>query len=161
LGGYQVRKGLWGGGSLGYGSLQCNGSGTGGMTAGLEAGWNLNRRLALGVGSSVWTKEMGRLGMRVGSLDLRIRWYPSEMAGGLFFTGALGLGFIRLSDEQAVPTSVTSTGLAFRGGLGYDFRVANGVSVTPFGSGTKVNTYNGGDHMWAEVWQLGLGLTFH
>jgi hypothetical protein len=161
LGGYQVREGLWYGGSLGYGSFNCNGQGTGGFTTNLEGGWTLSRRIALGLGTSVWTRGFGRLGMSVGSVDLRARWYPSEMAGGLFFTGSFGLGFIRLTDDQADPTSITSTGRALRAGIGYDFRVANGVSVTTFGSGMKVNTEKEGDHMRAEVWQLGLGVTIH
>src|SRR5215213_4954596 len=97
---------------------------------------------------------MGRLGATVGSVDLRARWYPSEMAGGLFFTGAWGLGFIYLSDQLA--DDMAATGRAFRLGLGYDVRVAPGVSLTVSGSGSKINTYKDGDHMWLEVWQLGL-----
>jgi hypothetical protein len=158
LGGYQVRQGLWFGAGLGYGDLESNGS-LGGFTGNLEGGWALNRRVSLGVGTSVWTRGMGRLGATAGSVDLRARWYPSETAGGLFLTGAWGLGFIHLSDELA--NDVVATGHAFRLGLGFDARVSPGVSLTPFGSGSKINTYKDGDHMWAEVWQLGLGLTIH
>jgi hypothetical protein len=99
--------------------------------------------------------------MTVGSVDLRVRWYPSEMAGGFFFTGSLGIGLIRLSDDLADPTSQTHTGRAFRGGLGYDFRIARGVSLTTFGTGMAVRTERDGDHMAADVWQLGLSLTVH
>jgi hypothetical protein len=99
--------------------------------------------------------------MTVGSVDLRARWYPGEMAGGFFFTGAWGLGLIRLSDPQAIPTSHTQTGRAFRAGLGYDFRVARGVSVTPFGTWSAIRTEDNGDHMAADVWQAGLWLTLH
>jgi hypothetical protein len=158
LGGHQVREGLWFGAGLGYGSLETNGS-LGGFTGTLEGGWNLSRRVALGVGTSVWTRGMGRLGATVGSVDLRARWYPSESAGGFFLTGAWGLGFIHLSDRLA--NDVSATGRAFRFGAGYDFRVAPGVSLTAYGSGSKINTYKDGDHMWAEVWQLGLGVTVH
>jgi hypothetical protein len=158
LGGTQIRRGLWFGGGLGYGSVESHGS-VGGTTGTLEGGWNLSRRVALGVGTNVWTRGMGRLGATVGSVDLRARWYPSEMAGGLFFSGAWGLGFIHLSDQLA--NDMTATGRAFRLGLGYDVRVAPGVSLTVSGSGSKINTYKDGDHMWLEVWQLGLGVTVH
>jgi hypothetical protein len=161
LGGYQEREGFWLGAGVGYGSFGSNGQGLGGFTGNVEAGWTLSRRLALGAGTSLWTRGMGRLGITAGSVDLRIRWYPSELAGGLFLSGALGLGFIRLSDEQAIPSSSTAFGSSFRGGIGFDFKVARGVSLTPFGTGAKLNTYKDGDHMWGEVWQMGLGVTIH
>ena len=56
---------------------------------------------------------------------------------------------------------MVATGRAFRLGLGYDVPVAPEVSLTPYGSASKINTYKDGDHMWAEVWQLGLGVTIH
>jgi hypothetical protein len=158
LGGYQIRQGMWLSGGLGYGAFESGGS-LGGFTGGMEAGWTLSRRLLLGAGTSVWTRGMGRLGASVGTVDLRVRWYPSELAGGLFLTGGWGLGFIHLTDQLA--NDIMATGTGFRIGLGYDFRVASGVSITPFGSGSKINTNENGDHMSAEVWQLGLGVTVH
>ncbi|MEA2722706.1 MAG: hypothetical protein QOH59_477 [Gemmatimonadales bacterium] len=168
LGDRQIREGLWLSGGLGYGTVGCcgrSGGGTGGLTGGLEAGWTLSRRFLLGIGASGWTRsgldETGRLRMTVSSVDLRVRWYPSEMAGGFFVTGGGGLGFIRLSDSQAVPRSNTHTGRAFRAGPGYDFRVARGVSLTPFGTWAAIRTEKDGDHMEADVWQAGIWLTLH
>ena len=167
LGGYQVRRGLWLSGGLGYGSLGCCGrsGASGGLTGGLEAGWTLSRRFLLGIGTSGWTKsgqgETGRLGLTVGSVDLRVRWYPSEMAGGLFLTGGGGLGLIRLYDRLAVPRSYTQTGRALRAGLGYDFRVARGVSITPMGTWSAIRTEDNGDRMEGDVWQAGVWLTLH
>jgi hypothetical protein len=167
LGGRQERAGLWLGGGAGYGTVGCCGraGSIGGVTGSLEVGWTLSRRFLVGIGTSLWNRsglgETERLGMTVGSVDLRLRWYPSEMAGGLFLTGALGLGLIRLSDQQAIPSSYTQTGRAFRAGLGYDFRVAPGLSITPFGSRAAIRTQRDGDSMQADVWQLGIGFTVH
>jgi hypothetical protein len=163
LGGYQARQGFWLGGGLGYGSVKCGpaADAIGGATATLEAGWTLSRRFLLGVGTSMWNRGYGRLGVTIGSIDLRARWYPSELAGGLFLTGAWGLGIIRFSDVLADPSSYTAKGRAFRAGLGYDLRVASGVSLTPFATGSKINTNDDGDTMSAEVWQLGIEVTVH
>jgi hypothetical protein len=170
LGGRQARHGFWLSGGLGYGSVDggSNGNARGGVTGNIEAGWTLSRRFLLGIGTNLWSKsedvylgEIRRIGMTIGSVDLQFRWYPSEMAGGFFVLGSWGIGLIRLSDDGADPTSLTHTGRAFRGGLGFDFRVARGVSITPFASGTAVRTERDGDHMAADVWQLGLGLTVH
>src|SRR3954447_23716597 len=54
----QIRRGLWFGGGLGYGTLEHGGS-IGGATGTLEGGWNLSRRMALGMGTSVWSRGMG------------------------------------------------------------------------------------------------------
>jgi hypothetical protein len=101
------------------------------------------------------------IGVTVGSVDFRARWYPSEMAGNFFLTGAVGMGFIRFSDSEARPTSETLTGRAVRGGLGYDFRVAHGVSFTPFATGAGIHTTSDGDSMRMKVWQVGMELTVH
>jgi hypothetical protein len=165
LGGNQARQGLWLGGGLGYGSVSCGpagGSLGGAATAALEAGWTVSRRFLLGIGTSMWNKGSGRAGLTIGSVDLRVRWYPSELAGGLFLTGAWGLGIIRFSDVLADPTSHTDKGRAFRARLGYDLRVASGVSLTPFASGSKINIHDDdGDTLSFEVWQLGIGMTVH
>ena len=167
LGGGQFRRGFWLSGGLGYGLAGCcgRGGGTGGLTSGLEAGWTLSRRLLLGIGVSDWGRsglgETGRLRMTVASIDLRLRWYPSEMAGGLFVTGGGGLGLIRLGDRQAIPPSHISTGHAFRAGLGYDFRIARGVSMTPLGTWAAIRTQDNCDHIAADIWQAGIWLTLH
>jgi hypothetical protein len=119
--GYQAREGLWLGGGLGYGSLRAsNSGGIGGVTGTLEAGWTLSRRFLLGVGTSAWYRSVEfdtrPIGVTVGSFDVRARWYPSEMAGNFFLTGAVGMGFIRFSDSEARPTSETLTGRAVRAG---------------------------------------------
>ena len=166
LGVSQVRQGLWLSGGLGYGTIGCCGrSSTGGLTGGLEVGWTFSRRFLLGIGTSAWHRgglgDTGRVGITAGSVDLRVRWYPSEMAGGFFLTGGGGLGFFRLTDPLAIPTSHTSTGHAFRAGLGYDFRIARGLSVTPLGTWSAIRTENNGDRMQGDVWQAGLWLTVH
>jgi hypothetical protein len=130
-----------------------------------EAGWTVSRRILLGLGANVWTRsgldETGRLGVTAGSVDLRVRWYLSELAGGFFVIGAGGLGFIRMHDRDARPTSVTHTGRALRAGLGYDFRVTRGVSLTPFGTGSAIRTNHDGDQMAVDVWQFGFEVTVH
>jgi hypothetical protein len=90
----------------------------------------------------------------VGTLDARVRFYTSE-TGGFFLTGGLGLGTISAAVSGLGSGSETGVGLVL--GLGYDFRVGNNLSLTPFWNGFAVRTSNGN----ANVGQIGLSLMVH
>ena len=150
------RQGFWFSGGLGYGSLGCDDCGgrTGGLSGGLALGGTLSPKLLLGVGTAGWTKSEGGATLTVGTLDARLRFYPSE-TGGFFLTGGLGLGSIGADVSGFGSASETGVGLLL--GLGIDFRVGNNLSLTPFWNGFAVRTSNGN----ANVGQIGLNLTVH
>ena len=152
----QERHGFWFNGGLGYGSLGCEdcGSRESGLSGGLSLGGTLSPNLLLGVGTTGWYKDEGGANLTVGTLDARLRWYPST-TGGFFLTTGLGVGSISASADGF--GSASETGVGFMLGLGYDIRVGSGLSLTPFWNGFAVRT----DNSDANVGQLGLSLTLH
>lgn len=103
-----ARKGFWFNGGLGYGSLGCDNCDgrEGGLSGGLALGGTLSQKFLLGVGTTGWTKSEGGATLTVGTLDARVRFYPSA-TGGFFLTGGLGVGSI--SAELAGVGSGSST----------------------------------------------------
>lgn len=150
------RGGFWFNAGLGYGSLSCKdceGS-EAGLSGGLSLGGTINPRFLLGIGTTGWTKSEDGSTLTVGTLDARLRFYPS-VAGGFFLTAGLGLGSI--SADLAGIGSDAETGYGAVVGIGYDFRIATNVSITPFLNGFAVSTSNAD----ANVGQIGLGITVH
>lgn len=83
-----------------------------------------------------------------------LRWtrgadFPSA-TGRFFLTGGLGIGSIRYAGNS-------ETGLGLLLGLGFDIRIGNNVSLTPFWNGYAVRSSNDD----GNVGQIGLGLTIH
>ncbi len=152
----QVRNGFWFNLGLGYGSLGCDGCGsrTGGFSGGLSLGGALSEKVLLGVGTTGWTKSEGGVTTTVGTLDARIRFYPSA-TGGFFLTGGLGLGSISADVSGLGSASETGVGLVL--GLGVDIRLAKNLSFTPFWNGFAVRSSDSD----ANVGQIGVGLTIH
>ncbi len=151
----QVRRGFWFNGGLGWGSLGCQNCGTrtGGLTGGLSLGGTLSPKFLLGVGTTGWTKTENGATLTVGTLDARIRFYPSAV-GGFFLTGGVGIGSVSASVGGL---SGGETGVGVVMGLGNDFRIAANVSLTPFFNVFAVKTSNTD----ANVVQLGLSVTVH
>jgi hypothetical protein len=152
----QTRKGFWFNGGLGYGSLGCDGcaSRTGAVSWDISLGGTINPKAVLGVGTSGWTKSQFGATLTVGTLDLRARFYPASKSG-FFLTGGVGVGSV--STAISGIGSGRETGLAILIGLGYDFRVAPNVSVTPFWNGFALRTSN----TTPNVGQIGVGITVH
>jgi outer membrane protein with beta-barrel domain len=152
----QERHGFWFNGGLGYGSLGCDncGSREGGLSGGLSLGGTVSPKLLLGVGTTGWTRNENGVTLTSGTLDARIRFYPSR-TGGFFLTGGLGVGTIHVSVDGF--GSDTQTGFGAVLGLGYDIRVGSGLSLTPFWNGFAVRN-NSSD---VNVGQIGLSLTVH
>lgn len=153
----QQREGIWFNAGLGYGSLGCNDCGSerdGGLSGNLAIGGTISPRFLLGVGTTGWTKSESGVTLTVGTLDLRARFYPSA-TGNFFLTGGIGAGSIGGSVSGYGSDSETGVGVVL--GLGYDFRVGQNMSVTPFWNGVGIQTSNAD----ANFGQIGLGITIH
>ena len=152
----QERHGFWFNGGLGYGSLGCDNcsSREGGLSGGLSLGGTVSPKFLLGVGTTGWTRNDNGATLTSGTLDARMRFYPSR-TGGFFLTGGVGLGTIHVSVDGF--GSDTQTGFGAMLGLGYDIRVGSGLSLTPFWNGFAVRN-NTSD---VNVGQIGLSLTVH
>jgi hypothetical protein len=147
------REGFWFYGGLGYGSVGCDNCLSlreGGLSGGLTFGGTLSPRVLLGVGTSGFTRTDGYGGrLTVGTLDARLRFYPSSTSG-FFLTGGYGLAHFSVSDE-------TRFGAGAIIGAGWDVRVARNVSLTPFYNGFAMRS----SLFDANVGQIGLGVTVH
>ena len=152
----QTRQGFWFNVGLGYGSLGCKDCSdrTGGLSGGLSLGGTISQKVLLGAGTTGWYKSEGGATLTVGTLDARLRLYPSA-TGGFFFQTGLGIGSI--SAAVSGFGSATEYGIGGVLGLGYDARIGKNVSLTPYLNGFAVNTSNGN----ANVVQFGVGITFH
>jgi hypothetical protein len=150
------RRGFWFSGGLGYGSLGCDDctGREGGLTGGLQLGGSISQKVLLGGGTAGWTKSEGGVTLTAGTLVALIRFYPSA-TGGFFLLGGLGIGSIHVEVDGF--GSDTETGAGALLGLGYDIRVGENVSLTPFWNGFAARTSNAD----ANVGQLGLSITLH
>jgi hypothetical protein len=103
----------------------------------------------MGVGTSGYARTIAGEVVSVGTLDARVRFYPSRTSG-FFMNAGLGLGTLSVDDD-------TEYGVGAMLGLGWDIRVGRNVSLTPFWNGFAMSNANGD----ANVGQLGLGFTIH
>lgn len=152
----QKRDGFWFSGGLGWGSLGCADCSerTGGLSGGLSLGGTLGRHVLFGVGTTGWTRSESGSSMTVGTLDARVRVYPSAR-GGFYLTGGAGVGSVSVGVSGFGSGSETGFGLLL--GLGYDIRVAPMLSITPFWHGYAVQASD----VDANVGQIGLSITVH
>ena len=146
-----VREGVWFNAGLGFGSLGCEDcvGRDNGLSGGLSVGGTINDRLLIGVGTTGFAKSIDGETLTVGTLDARVRFYPSHTMG-LFLNGGVGLGTLRFAGESEL-------GLGVMLGLGWDIRLGEKVSLTPFWNGFAMSNSN----VDANVGQLGIGITIH
>ncbi|MBX3147748.1 MAG: outer membrane beta-barrel protein [Gemmatimonadales bacterium] len=152
----RTRSGFWFNGGLGVGSLGCDdcSSRETGLSGGIALGGSISQNVLLGVGTTGWTKSESGVTLTTGTLDARLRLYPSS-TGGFFITTGIGLGSI--SADIAGFGGDAETGVGVLVGLGIDIRIGRNVSLTPFWNGFAVRTENAD----VNVGQLGLGITVH
>jgi hypothetical protein len=150
-----ARDGFWFNIGLGAGSFGCEGCETTltGLTGQLSLGGTINQHVSLGVSSNGWTKSENGATLSMGSLTAMLRYYPSS-TGNFFLTG--GLGIATLSAGAIGVGSASTTGTAAILGLGYDIRLNNSVSLTPFWNGIG-GSFDGGT---ASFGQIGLAFTW-
>ncbi len=154
--GSQERSGFWFNFGLGTGSLGCDGcvDRLSGLSGQIGVGGTLSSKVTLGVMSNGWYKSEDGVSLNVGTLTAAIRFYP-KTTSGFFLTAGLGLGSMKLDIDGFGSDTETGTGAMV--GLGWDFRIGNNISITPFWNGFAVKV-NDGD---ANVGQLGVGITVH
>ena len=150
-----TRSGFWVNAGAGYGTLRCGacGAGADGASGGIALGWTMNEQLLLGVGTTAWYRSKDGVRTSAGTVDARARYYPLVWSG-FFVNGGVGLGAVNFSTEGL---AATETGLGMMLGLGWDIRMGDNFSLTPFlnvaGIRTSVVDVNFG--------QIGLGFTIH
>ncbi len=151
----QTRKGFWFNGGLGLGVAGCVGCASRelGASGGLSLGGTVSPRVLLGVGTAGWSKVVDGVTISGGTLDARIRFYPS-LQSGFFLTVGGGLGTISAWNAFE---SVSEKGSGALFGLGWDVRVGRNVSLTPFYNGFAVGVQSG----TYLVDQFGVGVTIH
>jgi hypothetical protein len=148
------RGGFWLNAGLGYGSLSCLDCNIreGALSGGLALGGSLSQKLQLGGALNQCWKSVPGGNVTVGTIAAVVRFYPSATAG-FFLMGGPGLGTIHRSAPGF--GSDTQTGFGAIAGLGFDIRVAEHFSVTPFANAFAVVL----DDTDANVGQIGLGVT--
>lgn len=154
-----TRDGFFIGLGLGGGSFGCTDctDRQSGVTGHLKLGTSVSPQLLLGVESSAWTKEEGGARLTHANVSAVAQFYPSA-AAGFFLKGGVGVSRLEASATAfGITVSAGQTGLGLTAGLGYDMRVGNNFSVSPYGLFGWGN-FDGGN---ANTFQLGLGVTWH
>jgi len=150
------RSGFWFNGGLGWGSLGCDGctGREGGGVLSLAVGGSLSQNVLLGASIDGWSKEENGTRLTASSLLATARFYPST-DNGFFLRGGLGLGTVETSISGVGSGSETGAGALL--GLGYDFRIGESVSLTPYLNGVGISEDTGS----VNFSQLGLSVTVH
>lgn len=152
----QARSGFWFNAGLGVGTLGCEDceGRVRSISGNLSLGGTINPKLLIGVGTTGWSKSEDGATLTAGTLDARLRFYPS-LTNGFFLTGGVGLGAVRA--EISGFGGATETGVGGLMGIGYDFRIAQNVSITPYLNWFAVSASEAN----ANVAQFGFGITTH
>lgn len=151
----QTRQGFWITAGLGGGSFGCDlcESRESGGAAQIALGGTLSPRVQLGASSNAWSKTVDGVRVTQSALLALFKFYPSA-TGGFFLQAGLGIGQLELGSGNF---SVSEEGASALFGLGYDWRVGNNFSITPFLNGVG-GTFDGEG---ANFNQIGISLTWH
>ena len=169
----QVRQGLAISLGLGSGSanMTCSGCESDRRNSGtgyLRIGAAVTPSLVVSAESDGWVKSEDGADGSIGYFMGVAQYYPAP-AMGFFLKGGLGLGRLSLEETDVTGTQkLTSTGLGYQLGVGYDWRVMSSFSLTPFvnylataGAEAKFNGQSTGEKLNANVMQFGVGFTWH
>jgi hypothetical protein len=150
------RKGFWFNLGSGYGAITCATcyDAVGGFSGGLSLGGTIGSKLRVGLGTTSWYKSENGFSLITGTIDARLRFYPST-SNGFFITGGVGAGTI--GADLAGYGSGSEFGVGSVAGLGWDMPIASSVSLTPYWNFFNVTT----SHTKTTVGQVGIGFTFH
>jgi hypothetical protein len=142
---------------LGWGSMGCSdcaGEREPGVSGYLKLGGTVNPRLLLGFELNAWTRERNNTTRSQGNASVVAFFYP-QARRGFFLKG--GVGVSTLDRGISEPGYDPQTGIGFLAGAGYDVRVGNNVSLTPYAN----VVYGKFDEGSTNVFQAGLGLSWH
>jgi hypothetical protein len=164
------RQGFWWGlgASLGWGHVTCDiclADRQTGPSVNIRAGITAGPNLLLGLEASGWLKSEESVTEKLVALKGVAFWYPNARSG-LHLELGLGLVGYRSDGEDG---TLTSTGFGPALGVGYDFRVASSVSLTPYlHASVSVPTaelnFEGErvtDGVGLSLIQIGLDVTWH
>lgn len=131
----------------------------GGAVGYIKVGGTVSQSLLLGAEANGWAARYQRQGYdrSLGSLMFIAQWYPAR-EGDFWLRGGLGWARDNLS-IYGTSSNINSheNGTALAVGLGYDFRVARNVSITPSldFQGQRYDTHD------ERLVSIGVGVTFH
>jgi len=161
--GFGISFGL-GTGSAGVSCNSCTTDRTSGFSGYLRLGGYLKPNIFLGAESNGWVHSEDGVDETLGFLTGVAQWYPN-VATGLYLKG--GLGFAAYSATDGTD-DLNATAPAITLGVGYDFRVGKNFSLTPFANylksmegELKANDVSTGFNLSTNVFQFGLGFTWH
>jgi hypothetical protein len=169
----QTRNGFtisfgFGGGSAGVNCSGCDNSRETSPSGYLRIGGAIRPNLILAGEANAWTKTSSDEGVdatfTIGTVTFLAQWYP-QPANGWFLSAGAGTGSIQT--EVEVPGlgkfSDNKSGFGYQLGTGYDIRVGNNFSLTPFATyfATTGGKAAGGSKIDGNVFHFGLGFTWH
>jgi len=153
-----------GGGSNG---LECNGCTSdreSGASGYLRVGGYVRPDLMVAGETNGWAKNVNGVDETANFLSAVVQWYPN-VETGLYLKGGAGFASSRADDGV---DEFESTGLGINLGIGYDWRLTRGFSLTPYvnylrsvGAEEHVNGVGTGDRLNVNVLQFGLGFSWH
>jgi Outer membrane protein beta-barrel domain len=155
----QTREGFWAGVGMGWGSFglscdACDGlERTGSYSGYVKLGGTLRSNLLLGAEVNGWTKSEEGATIEFGNASAAAYWYPT-LESGMFVKG--GLGYSRMAADNG-GDGASDGGFGLLAGVGFDMRVGGNTSLTPVLNYFR-GSFEGGS---ADVFQIGLGVTFH
>lgn len=175
----QTRQGFtisfgFGGGSAGFDCSGCDSERESGTAGYLRMGGTVRPNLIVGGESNFFFKTKTESGVE-GTFQLSYltgfaQWYP-QPASGLFVKGGLGFGLVSVEAvDQATGFSakLESSALALSVGAGFDWRLGKNFSLSPYADfiamakgDEKINGGATGEKLGANVFQLGIGFTWH
>lgn len=160
--------GFWYGFALGWGWSRvgcdvCRGDLVGGATGMLKGGITQSRALDLGLEINGWRQNDEGVERWHGTFSLMAYFYPGPLRQ-LSFSGGFGMTLFRASDAEDAFTS-TSFGPQF--GVGYQFSVGSGLTLTPqldLVAAPLGDLQFNGEGLGSgnlQLIKLGIGLTWH
>ena len=151
-----AREGFWIGFGFGAGSLGCEGCDDRetGFSGYLKLGSTINPHVLLGAETNGWVKSEDGVNFMHGNLSAVAYLYPS-VTNGFYLKGGLGVATNRIEAGDFGTASERGPGAVL--GIGYDIRIRNNLSLTPYANalGGKFDSGN------TNLIQLGLGFTWH
>jgi len=142
---------------LGWGSRHCDecGGRFGGLAGDIAVGTRVTPRILVGGQLSGWLgnvrdeDDLGTTGYQLATVLTAVARIYFSTTGPVFLLTGIGLGL----STRGLAT--VETGVAFIGGLGYDWVASEGICFTPFVNAIEITGVAGGTTML----QVGLGVT--